>query len=89
MQHAEATDGTMGNGATIHIPRTDSQLLQMQFSQQQQSYQHNMQKQSYLKPSKAASTKDARVTKDGTLALTRPQINIANHVLTTKYESVH
>ena len=32
-------------------------------------------------------TKDARVTKDGTLALTRPQINIANRVLTTKYAS--
>jgi hypothetical protein len=35
----------------------------------------------------AKVTKDARITKDGSLALTRPQINIANRVLTTKYAS--
>ena len=54
-------------------------------SQLEQSYQHQMQNQAQQKPAQAATAKDARITKDGTLALTRPQINIANHVLTTRY----
>lgn len=50
-----------------------------------------MQNQARQKPAQAYAkvTKDARVTKDGSLALTRPQVNIANHVLTSKYASYY
>lgn len=53
-------------------------------SQQHQSYKSSTQMQAQQTRAQAASGKDARVTKDGTLALTRPQINVANRILTTK-----
>lgn len=76
---AEDAKHTLGTGSEMN--HNDSAV----HPQQQQSYQQQMQNQAPQKLTQAAPAKDVRITKDGTLALTRPQINIANHVLTTRF----